>query len=142
MITCRSCGKSVRADYTECPNCHASLLVPTFERRVGSSVDIIDYFPTIAGIVLMVAGVLAFWFGFDYLVDNRALNYDWWGFFFLVSGELAILAGGFSMAKYHFVFVAFGSVLVALTIGPLFINSALGIASLILIIASWDQFAG
>lgn len=142
MITCRSCGRSVRADYTECPNCHASLLVPTFERYVGSSVDIMDYFPTIAGIVLMVAGILAFWTGFNYLVDHRALNYDWWGFFFLVSGELSILAGGFSIAKYHFVFVALGAVLVALTIGPLFITTILGGIGFILIVFSWDQFAG
>ena len=141
-IVCSSCGRYVRADYTVCPNCHASLLVPSLQRMPGGTKDVEDYFPTVAGIMLVVAGLIAFWSGFDYLVNNRNLNYDWWGFFFLVSGELAILAGGFSMAKYHFVFAALGSVLVALTVGPLFINSALGVASLILVIISWDQYAG
>lgn len=141
-IVCGSCGRYVRADYTVCPNCHASLLVPTLQRLPGTSSDLADYMPTVAGIMLVAAGLLAFWYGFVYLMDNRALNYYWWGFFFLVAGELAILAGGFSMAKYHFLFAASGAVLVALTIGPLFLNTILGGVSLVLIILSWDQYAG
>ena len=140
-VLCPSCGRMVRADYYSCPHCGTSLLGPTLVKTAGPSSDMVDDFPTVAGIILIIAGVIAFVFGFYYLFVNRGVAYEWWSFFYVVSGELAILAGGFSIARYHLLFTAGAAVLVALTIGPLFVTLILGVASFVMIVLAWERYS-
>ena len=152
---CPYCGNSVSVFDYECPSCRKTLPSSvnydeddssmSYSRSSGSGVL------TVAGVLLVVVGVIAVGTGIIYLMGSSVIaslgGVDvsgllcFCGAIEMLLGIGAMAGGIFSIKREKFTLCILGAVVGLFSLGPVFIGSILSLIALILIAVSRDEFA-
>jgi hypothetical protein len=151
---CPYCGNSVSVFDYECPSCRKTLPSSvdydgddsnmSYSRSSGSGIL------TAAGILLIIAGVIAIGMGVLLAMGSSvaaSVGVDVSGTLCICSalellfGLGAIAGGVFSLKGEKFTLCILGAVVGLFSLGPIFIGSILSLIALILIAVSRDEFA-
>jgi len=102
----------------------------------------------IAGVLMVIVGVLAFGSGFMYLAvsgvvhDFYGIDLGCCGVLELFFGMGSLVGGAFAINRKHFHLALVGALVGVLTVGPFFVGSIMSLIAVILVAMGHQDFEG